>query len=140
MAGEKKADGWIQKLGIGHAVHLLPKLSQEEMAYIFRNVDVAVSPSEHDGTPNTLLETMASGCFPIAGDLESIREWIEDGVNGFLIDPAQPQSLARAVLHALDNPQLRGEAESQNVKIVRDRAAYQNVMQEARSFYSGFLQ
>ena len=139
MAGEKQADGWIIRLGIGHAVHLLPKLSQEEMAFIFRNVDVAVSPSEHDGTPNTLLETMASGCFPIAGDLESIREWIEDGANGYLIDPAQPQSLARAVLRALDNPQLRREAAYQNVKIVRDRAAYETVMQEARSFYSGFL-
>jgi glycosyltransferase involved in cell wall biosynthesis len=140
MAGEKQAEGWIHKLGIGHAVYLLPKLSQEEMASIFRHAQVAVSPSEHDGTPNTLLETMACGCFPLAGDLESIREWIEDGVNGLLIDPGQPTSLAKAVLRALDDQELRRKAASQNVKMIKDRASYEKVMQEARSFYRELLQ
>ena len=63
MSGEKQAIAWIKKLRIEHAVRLLPKLSQEEMAFILRHASVTVSPSEHDGTPNTLLETMASGCF-----------------------------------------------------------------------------
>jgi glycosyltransferase involved in cell wall biosynthesis len=140
MAGEKQAEVWIHKLGIGHAVYLLPKLSQEEIASIFRHAEVAVSPSEHDGTPNTLLETMACGCFPIAGDLESIREWIEDGVNGLLIDPGQPDALARSVLRALDDPDLRRKAASQNVKMIKDRASYERVMQEARSFYRELFQ
>ena len=33
----------------------------------------------HDGTPNTLLEGMACGCLPVAGDLDSIREWLKPG-------------------------------------------------------------
>jgi glycosyltransferase involved in cell wall biosynthesis len=140
MAGEKQAEAWITKLGIKHAVRLLPKLSQEEMAFILRHASVTVSPSEHDGTPNTLLETMASGSFPIAGDLESIREWIEDGVNGLLIDPDQPRSLAKAVLDALDNPNLRRDAATRNVRIIKERASYEQVMAEARSFYLRMLQ
>jgi glycosyltransferase involved in cell wall biosynthesis len=140
MAGEKQAEVWVRRLAIGHAVHLLPKLSQEEMASIFRHAQVAVSPSEHDGTPNTLLETMACGCFPIAGDLESIREWIEDGVNGLLINPNQPESLAKAVLRALDDPELSKEAANQNVKMIANRASYERVMKEARSFYHELLQ
>jgi hypothetical protein len=44
-----------------------------------------VSPAIHDGTPNSLLEGMACGCFPVAGDLESIREWITHGQNGLLV-------------------------------------------------------
>jgi glycosyltransferase involved in cell wall biosynthesis len=35
--------------------------------------------------------------FPVCGDLESIREWIDDGVNGFLVDPTDAQALAGAI-------------------------------------------
>jgi glycosyltransferase involved in cell wall biosynthesis len=140
MAGEKQAEVWIKKLGIEQAVRLLPKLSQEKMASLLRVAAVTVSPSEHDGTPNTLLETMASGSFPVAGDLESIREWIRDGVNGLLVDPDQPESLARAVLQALGHPELRQEAAVKNVKIIRERAIYENVMSKARSFYLRMLE
>jgi glycosyltransferase involved in cell wall biosynthesis len=140
MAGEKQAESWIARLGIKQAVRLLPKLSQEKMAFILRNASVTISPSEHDGTPNTLLETMASGSFPIAGDLESIREWIEDGVNGMLIDPDQPGSLAKAVIDALNNPNLRRNAAVRNVRIIEERASYEKVMAEARSFYLRMLQ
>ncbi|OGO16502.1 MAG: hypothetical protein A2Z14_07195 [Chloroflexi bacterium RBG_16_48_8] len=140
MAGEKQAEAWIQKLHIRHAVRLLPKLSQQEMALVFRHAHVAVSPSEHDGTPNTLLEAMACGSFPIAGDLESIREWIEDGVNGLLVDPDQPESLAKAVLHILAAPELRRQAAAQNASLIREHASYKEVMQEAKSFYLKMVQ
>ena len=49
------------------------------MAAVFQGARVAVSPSTHDGTPNTLLEAMSCGSFPVAGDIESLREWIEPG-------------------------------------------------------------
>jgi glycosyltransferase involved in cell wall biosynthesis len=135
MVGEKQAEDWIQKLHIREVVQLLPKLSQQEMAKVFQNALVAVSPSEHDGTPNTLLEAMACGCFPIAGDLESIREWIENGVNGLLIDPGQPESLARAVIQTLNSPELRRKAAVHNVNLIREHASYKEVMQEAKAFY-----
>lgn len=140
MAGEKRAETWIDKLNIRHAVSLLPKLSQEDMALVFRRAHIAVSPSEHDGTPNTLLEAMACGSFPIAGDLESIREWIDDGVNGLLIDPDQPEALAKAVLRILNEPELRRQASTQNAEIIRERASYVKVMLEAHSFYTKMLQ
>jgi len=135
MAGEKQAEDWIRKLHISNAVHLLPKLSQQEMALVFRYAQVAISPSEHDGTPNTLLEAMACGCFPIAGDLESIREWIEDGVNGRLVDPDQPESLAHAVVQTLRATELRRKAAVDNVNLIRERASYEEVMREAKAFY-----
>jgi glycosyltransferase involved in cell wall biosynthesis len=98
-----------------------------------------VSISEHDGTPNTLLEAMACGCFPVAGDLESIREWIVDGENGILVDPGNPQALAAAVNQALSDGELRERAAAQNQAIIDDRAAHQEVMAAAVDFYRSFL-
>jgi glycosyltransferase involved in cell wall biosynthesis len=139
MAGEKRAQTWITRLNIHHAVRLLPKLEPLEMAMIFRRAQITVSPSEHDGTPNTLLEAMACGSFPVAGDLESIREWIDDGVNGFLIDPDDAASLAVAVLKAITEPGLRSSAVLHNQRIIEERAAYRVVMAEAEEFYSQLL-
>ncbi|RPH74349.1 glycosyltransferase, partial [bacterium] len=87
MAGETQAIQWTRELGIGNAVELLPSLSHSEMADAFRRAQIVASPSIHDGTPNTLLEGIACGCFPVAGDLESIREWITPDANGLLFDP-----------------------------------------------------
>ncbi len=62
MHGSPVAEKWVERLHLGHAVRLLPPVSRSEVADLFRLADVAVSPSEHDGTPNTLLEAMACGC------------------------------------------------------------------------------
>src|SRR5205807_7454558 len=53
------AERWASQAGIGHAVRLLPIVPREKMAELFRLAQVMVSPSLHDGTPNTLLEGMA---------------------------------------------------------------------------------
>jgi glycosyltransferase involved in cell wall biosynthesis len=135
MAGEAQAQAWVQELGIGNRVELLPRHSRPQMAELFRRSQVVVSPSTHDGTPNTLLEAMACGCFPVVGDLESLREWITPGVNGLLVDPGDPQALAEAILLALNQPTLRQRAAVHNRLLVEQRAGYQQVMQEAERFY-----
>ena len=135
MAGEPQALQWIQELNIGHAVELLPPLSHSKMAEAFRRAQIVASPSIHDGTPNSLLEGMACGCFPVAGDLESIREWITPNKNGLLFDPTSPRSTADAILAAIENKNLRNEAAGLNQKIVADRAEYSQNMKNAEEFY-----
>ncbi len=139
MQGSSQVQSWVRRLGIEAHVRLWPRLSADEMADVFRRAEVAVSPSEHDGTPNTLLEAMACGCFPVAGDLESVREWIEPGVNGLLVTPSDPVSLARAVSDVLSDGDLRREAARRNQQIIADRANYAQVMAAADSFYQHFL-
>lgn len=135
MAGVTQAVRWIEELGIVDHVTLLPQQSRSQMADLFRQAQVAVSPSTHDGTPNTLLEAMACGCFPVAGDLESIREWIVPGVNGLLIDPTEPESLAQAVCIALQQPALLERAAQYNLSLIRERADYGQIMERAALFY-----
>jgi len=135
MRGEIQAEKWIEELGIKENVELLPPQTRPQMAQLFRRGAVAVSPSTHDGTPNTLLEAMASGCFPVAGDLESLREWITPGQNGLLVDPNDPQALSQAILRALKEPALRQAAQVENLRLVAERAEYNTVMRQAEDFY-----
>ena len=105
------------------------------MAESFRRAQIVASPSIHDGTPNTLLEGIACGCFPVAGDLESIREWITPNKNGLLFDSSDPHSIAGAILTALENENLRRNAAGLNQKIISERAEYRRNMERAKEFY-----
>jgi glycosyltransferase involved in cell wall biosynthesis len=139
MEGESQVIQWIKELGIEHAVRLDPPVPHAQMAEIFRGTQILVSPSVHDGTPNSLLEGMACGCFPVAGDLESIREWITPGQNGLLVDPTDPQSIADAILVALEHADLRQKAAGLNGEIIASRAEYTRNMAKATEFYEKLI-
>ncbi len=135
MADEMQARQWIRELNIDHAVELLPSLSHYAMAEVFRRAQIVASPSIHDGTPNSLLEGIACGCFPVAGDLESIREWITPNENGLLFDSTNPRSIAEALISAIENKNLREKAAGLNRNSITTRAEYKQNMSKAEEFY-----
>jgi glycosyltransferase involved in cell wall biosynthesis len=140
MAGAPAADRWLNRYGGAGAVSLLPKQTRREMAGLFREARIAISLTTHDGTPNTLLEAMASGCYPIAGDLESLREWITHGLNGALVDPANPREVAEAIISALDDPGRLASAADFNLQLIQEKAEYRQVMAQAEDFYGQLSQ
>lgn len=135
MAGQVESEQWIRRLKIDRNVHLLPHLPQAQLWELFRRCDVTSSVTTHDGTPNTLLEAMACGAFPVAGDIESLREWITPGVNGLLVEPNKPQAVAEAFLLALENPELRRKAAEINLELIRQRAEISQVRAQLEVFY-----
>jgi glycosyltransferase involved in cell wall biosynthesis len=135
MAGEPQIEQWIRDLGIRDSVELLPPLPHAQMADVFRRAQIVASPSIHDGTPNSLLEGIACGCFPVTGDIESIREWIMPNKNGLLFDSNDPGSIANAICTAIENKPLRDSAAGLNSEIISTRAEYQQNMKSAEEFY-----
>jgi hypothetical protein len=138
MAGQPEAIRAQQQYNLKGKLQLLPHLQQNHLWDLFVRASVMVSISQHDGTPNTLLEAMSCGCFPVAGDIESTREWITPGVNGLLVDPASVQAAAEAILTALDSPILRKTAAEYNSRIIRERAEVGAVREKIREFYLQF--
>lgn len=140
MENRKEAEDWVQRLGISDHVHLLPVLSQDDLWRLFSRSVMSLSITMHDGTPNTLLEAMSCGSLPIAGDLETLREWITPGVNGLLVDPNQPQAVADAMLLGFANPQLFRTAAEINRNIILERAETRMVREKLQKFYQEILQ
>lgn len=135
MAGQVEAQQWLERLKVADHVHLLPYLPQPQLWELFRRSQVTSSVTTHDGTPNTLLEAMALGCFPVAGDIEALREWITPGVNGLLVEPNKPQTVAEAFLLALEQPELRLRAAAINLDCIRERAEISRVRAQLEVFY-----
>jgi len=91
----------VGELGIEDNVRIGDRLTQMELADLLSISDIVCSPSTSDGTPNSLLEAMVMGCYVVAGDIDSVREWIKPGVNGELVDPTDPASIAHGLERAL---------------------------------------
>jgi len=127
-------------LGVADSCRFLPNQTADQMLDLFSAADVFVSPSVHDGTPNTLIEGMSVGCFPIAGATASIREWITDGENGLLCDPEQTTDISSQIVAALANRDLRENACTINKLLVANRAERTECLRRADAFYQQVCQ
>lgn len=140
MQDEREAENWKRRLNLDERVVLLPSLPQAQLWGLFARSAVSVSVTTHDGTPNTLLEAMACGSFPVAGDLESLREWITPGVNGLLVEGYKADSIAAAVAQALSNLPLLRQAAEFNRRLIAERAEVRQMRLRLREFYERVMQ
>jgi glycosyltransferase involved in cell wall biosynthesis len=115
-------------------------MGKAEWARLLQTSRILVSPSTSDGTPNGLLEAMACGTFPVFGNIESIREWIEHGTNGLLCDPESPASIRDELHRALTDDSLFAASQVYNRQLVETRADYSSVMPEVRKFYESVVE
>ncbi len=82
-------------------------------------IDIFVLPSLWEGMPNALLEAMAAGKPVIATDTGGSKDLIDSNINGVLVEPANSEALAEAILKLLGDPAQRqrlGESAREKVK------------------------
>jgi glycosyltransferase involved in cell wall biosynthesis len=73
----------------------------EEIPLWMNACDVLCLPSLSEGLPNVALEAMACGLPVVASRVGGVPEVVRDGVNGFLVPPSNPGTLADALRCAL---------------------------------------
>lgn len=98
---------------------------------------IYLSTALSDATPVSLLEAMALGAFPVVSDLPAIREWIVDGLNGLLVDPCSPDSIASAIGRALDDSELVERARALNRKMIAERGPWTGNLENLTEILSG---
>lgn len=86
---------------------------QEHMEELLQTADAFVFPSLREGLGMAALEALACGIPVIAADNRGTREYMEDGINGFLCEGTNVHEYAQAIKKLKENPELRekmGEA------------------------------
>ena len=82
-------------------VHFGGQVGQRDLPRWYHMSDMYISPSHVDGTSVTLLEALASGLPCLVSDIAGNKEWIEDGVNGWLFRDGDVDDLAEKILSAI---------------------------------------
>lgn len=65
--------------------------------------DIYVFPSIKEGSPNALLEAMASGLPAVATKIGGVLDIVRDNFNGILVDVNQPRQIAEAIIFLMRN-------------------------------------
>ena len=76
----------------------------DRMSDVYRQADILVVTSDHEGTPNVVLEAMAHGLPVIATRTGGIPE-IVDETRGILVDRGDGNALLRAAKELIRNPE-----------------------------------
>ena len=95
-----------KKLGLEERVTFLGNVPHASIPTYIRAADLFVLNSEYEGLSHTLLEVASLGTPIVATGVCGNPEVVEDGVNGFLVEPKSPGRLAQAMRKVLDDPEL----------------------------------
>jgi glycosyltransferase involved in cell wall biosynthesis len=95
-----------------HCVHLLGW--RNDIPEILNAIDVLVLTSLWEGLPRVFPQAMAAGVPVVATRVDGAPEAIEDGVNGFLLNPGDVAGLACKTISLIKSPAQLKDMEIQN--------------------------
>ncbi|HKZ98238.1 MAG TPA: glycosyltransferase family 4 protein [Thermoplasmata archaeon] len=98
-------------LRVDDRVRFIGRVSEARLPELYAACDVFVLPSVSrlEAFGIVALEAMATGKPVVVADIPGVRDVIEDGREGLLADPVNPQDLAAKINRLLEDPSLRVE-------------------------------
>ncbi len=91
-----------KQLGLDDKINFLGFRS--DVAQILAASDLFILPSYSEGLPVSVLEAMAAKVPVIATRVGGLGELINDGVNGYLVEPKAAEQLADKIKYCIDSP------------------------------------
>lgn len=127
-----------RKLKVDQHVIFLGWRPHEEVLEHFEKADLFVMPSLIEGFGFVFMEAMAAGVPVIGGNVGGTLELIQDGVNGFLVKPSDPDELAHKISIITENQSLRKSFIDEGFETLR-RLTIQKMARETVDYYSQIL-
>lgn len=93
----------------GDQIEIRPSVSEEELVQAYQQADLFVFPSVAEGFGQVLLEAMACGLPILSTTHTAAPDLIEEGREGFIVDPRKPKQLARHIAWAATHRELLAE-------------------------------
>ena len=112
---QQELDDWTES----GALEFVGKVSDVRPA--IAECSVYVLPSYREGTPRTVLESMAMGRPVITTDAPGCRETVEDGKNGFLVPVQAVDELVEAMVRFIETPELTARMGERSRQIAEEK-------------------
>ncbi|OGN10592.1 MAG: hypothetical protein A3J46_05275 [Candidatus Yanofskybacteria bacterium RIFCSPHIGHO2_02_FULL_41_11] len=103
----KELELLISNYQLQHKVLLLGRIPNADK--LLNAFDIFVLPSVKEGFPWVVIEAMAAKLPVVATKVGAVPEIIEDGKNGFIVEPARPEQIAGKIQDLLNNEYLQQE-------------------------------
>lgn len=106
---------------------------------VYDNSDVLLLPSFNEGLPMSILEAMSYGLPVISTPIAGIPEAVEDGVNGFLIQPGDSKALAEKIDILANDKELREKMGRESYRIAKEKFDIKVIIKQLQGIYDELL-
>jgi glycosyltransferase involved in cell wall biosynthesis len=125
---------------LGENFHHGGIVSGAEKVNALNSADIFLMPSRFEGLSIALLEAMAAGCVPVVSDRGSIPSVVEDGRNGFLIDPGDITQIVGRLKFLLSEGETGWEGYRRNAReTIRSRFDMSDYTEKLTNIYTETL-
>ncbi|MGC2289173.1 MAG: glycosyltransferase family 4 protein [Thermoplasmata archaeon] len=128
-----------RRLAVDARVRFCTDVSDDELPLYLRAADIFVFPSQNrlEGFGLAVAEAMASGLPVIIADMPGVREVIEPGKEGLLVEPLIERDLVARIQELLEDPARRIAMGAAARKRAEERYSLEIVARQLLSVYAG---
>lgn len=133
--GEDKAklEKQINELGIQKDIIFLG--FRRDVQNVLSQTDLLVLSSLWEGLPLTPIEGFSVGKTVVATAVDGTIEIIENGKNGFLISPKNPQEIAEKVIYLFENPEIQRKLENEAYQTFKTEFSFEQFTKNILDYY-----
>lgn len=121
-------DGGVTFLGWRH-----------DLPRVYADLDLVVLSSYNEGSPVALIEAMAAGRAVVSTDVGGVSDVVSDGVNGLLVPPRDPESLAGAIVRLLSSERSLPAMGAAGREAVYLKYSINRLVSDVREIYSDLV-
>ena len=107
-----------------------------DLVPVYADMDVNVISSLNEGTPVSVIESLAAGCPVVATAVGGVPDLLDHGALGRLVAPSDADALANGLIDVLANPPDGAQAQA----LMLDRYGIERLVRDLDSLYRGLLQ
>lgn len=127
----------VRKLGLEGTVIFTG--FRKDVASFLSSFDIFAFPSHLEGLGTSLLDAMVMRKPIVSTTAGGIPEVVQDGISGILVPPKEPDALADAIIHLMEDPDLRLKYGDAGRRIVEERFTADKVVEGTLAVYEGLL-
>ena len=104
-----------------------------------RNADIYVLPSYFEGLPMSVLEAASFGLPVVSTKVGGIDEIIENGINGFLINPGDTEKLTDHLVSLIESKELRQIMGINSYSVIKNKFDIRIIQKQLSTLYEAHL-
>jgi glycosyltransferase involved in cell wall biosynthesis len=128
-----------EKLGVKDNIIFTGYYPDKKLPKLYQAADVFAFSTFYEHHPFAILEALATGLPVVTTNVGGIPETIENGKNGFLVEPFHQKQLADRILYLLEHPAEAAEMGVQARKTVEERFDWRIVVKKVLKVYDEAL-
>lgn len=112
----------IREADAEEVIFMPGRVGLNDLPGYYRTADLYASASHVDGSSVSLLEAMACGTPVAVSDIPANKEWVQDGVNGWVFPDGDAAALSRIMIDVCESKLRLSEMGVRNRKLMEEKA------------------